>query len=1204
MAPRCFPLLFVLSALLFGCYHADRKKNAHTQDPFGTMRDSVVFCSNLPAPQAFDEKNIIVQKSAISLEETIHVPSLIFPAIVPPSQTVDAPGSLITTSLHAATPVAIDLKATVSVVQAPEISVAREMTVKDQNPESCSNFGKLNGLKQTYTWCMLEDSHGNLWYGSEGGGLCKYDGKYFTFYTKKQGLPNNVILSLLEDRQGRIWIGTYHGLVVYDGYRFTCYTQQSGLPSDVIKSLLEDREGNIWIGTDVGALKFDGKGFRYFTTAQGLPDNTVLSMKQDRNGAIWFGTYLGGLCKYENEQFTQYYFNGIQGKFAVTTIVEDENGAIWFGTRGDGIGQFNKGTFRLYSPVHGLKSPVVQSMHYDRSGLLWIGTTEGAFRYDGNSFRQLTAAQGLCSNSIRCILEDRSGNIWLGTEGGISKYSGKLFTHFTEKEGYASSATRSIFKDSRGRMWFGTDNGLYRYEQGRFLRLPIEKITGGQTVTCLAEDNRGRLWIGTYLGMCLYDGSSITFYKFEGDLQHKTIRALLKDRHGNMWCSFDGGGLLTYDGRSYTHITTKNGLCDNIILTIYEDRQGNLWFGSYNGGACRYNGKTFAYYHQRNGLPNNSVRCIQHDIKGNIWFGTEEGICIVNPGRFRVVTEKQGLNSNIVISFVTDHVGNIWTGTRFGLSYLDTARIAGLFREVPTDKMAEEHALFKNYGYSDGFLGIGVNGGNTLVQDTCHQIWIGANDRLTLLHREGIVNDTTPPGMQLVSLDLFNETVNWADFLHKQDSVVQLDNGLSIGNFKFDSLSLWNDLPENLTLKHDNNFLTFNFIGITMNQPQKMMYRYMLEGLDHTWSNLSTQTSASYGSLPPGSYVFTVKAMNSSGIWSKAVRYAFTISPPWWNTRWFQLAMVALLVYLTFFIVKTREKKLKDEKEILEKTVDMRTAEVVKEKKTVERQNRLISQKHKEITDSINYAERIQRSFMATKDLLDTYLRDYFVFFKPKDVVSGDFYWASPVIVAIDEQQRNCFLLVTADSTGHGVPGAIMSLLNITSLETTVREGIFWPAEILNETRKIIINRLKNDGSADGGKDGMDCSVCLYDFEALKLYIAASQNSVWISRGQELLEIKADKMPVGRHDKQDMPFTTKVINLEPGDMVYTYTDGYADQFGGETGKKFMTKNLKSLLLSLSNLPMSEQKNKLDQVFQTWKGQLDQVDDVTIIGVKI
>lgn len=1204
MAPRCFPLLFVLSALLFGCYQADRKKNAHTQDPFGIMRDSLVFCSNLPVPQPFDEKNIVVEKLAISLEEIAHAPLQSFPATTPPVQTADAPGASITTSRHMAKPVAIQLKPSVSVVHAPEINVAREMTVKDQNPESFSNFGKLNGLKQNYTWCMLEDRHGNLWYGSEGGGLCKYDGKYFTFYTKKQGLPNNVVLSLLEDRQGRIWIGTYHGLVIYDGYRFTCYTQQSGLPSDVIKSLLEDREGNIWIGTDVGALKFDGQGFRYYTTVQGLSENTVLSIKQDRNGAIWFGTYMGGLCKYENDQFTQYHFNSIQGQVSVTSIIEDESGDIWFGTRGDGVGRCHKETFCFYSSAHGLKSTIVQSIRYDKSGLLWIGTTEGAFCYDGHRFKQLTTAQGLCNSSVRSILEDRSGNIWLATEGGVSKYSGKLFTHLTEKEGYTNLTTRSIFKDSRGRMWLGTDNGLYRYDQGRFLRLPIEKIAGDQTVSCLTEDNTGRLWIGTYSGVYLYDGASITSYKFGGELQHRTIRALLKDRRGDIWCSFDGGGLLKYDGQSYTHITTANGLCDNIILSIYEDPEGNLWFGSYNGGVCRYNGKTFAYYHTRNGLTNNAVRCIQQDIKGNIWLGTEEGICIINSGRVRVVTEKQGLNSNVVISFINDYSGNIWVGTRFGLSYLDTARIASLFREVPLDKLAEEHVLFRNYGYSDGFLGIGVNGGNTIAQDTSHQIWIGANDRLTLLHREGIVNDTTPPGMQLVSVDLFNEPVNWADFLHKQDSAVQLDNGLSIGNFTFDSLSPWNNLPENLSLKYDNNFLTFNFIGITMNQPQKMMYRYMLDGLDHTWSNLSTQTSASYGSLPPGSYVFRVKAMNSSGIWSKVSSYAFTISPPWWKTCWFQLAMAALVIYLTFFIVKTREKKLKDEKEILEKTVDMRTAEVVKEKKTVERQNRLISQKHKEITDSINYAERIQRSFMATKDLLDTYLRDYFVFFKPKDVVSGDFYWALPVTVAIDGQQRRCFLLVTADSTGHGVPGAIMSLLNITSLETTVREGVFWPAEILNETRKIIINRLKNDGSADGGKDGMDCSVCLYDFEALKLYIAASQNSVWISRGQELLEIKADKMPVGRHDKQDMPFTTKVIDLEPGDMVYTYTDGYADQFGGETGKKFMTKNLKSLLLSLSNLPMNEQKNKLDQVFQTWKRQLDQVDDVTIIGVKI
>jgi serine phosphatase RsbU (regulator of sigma subunit) len=275
---------------------------------------------------------------------------------------------------------------------------------------------------------------------------------------------------------------------------------------------------------------------------------------------------------------------------------------------------------------------------------------------------------------------------------------------------------------------------------------------------------------------------------------------------------------------------------------------------------------------------------------------------------------------------------------------------------------------------------------------------------------------------------------------------------------------------------------------------------------------------------------------------------------------------------------------------------------VEKQKQVVEEQKHLVEEKHKEITDSINYAERIQRSFIATKEILNENLNDYFVLFKPKDVVSGDFYWASKL-------NNGNFALATADSTGHGVPGAIMSLLNVTSLEKAI-EIHTQPADILNATRKIIIERLKKDGSAEGGKDGMDASLTVYDFKNNKLIIAAANNPVWIVRAsvgsaiQEVIEIKADKMPIGKHDKDTISFTQQEIDLQKGDVVYTLTDGFPDQFGGEKGKKFMSKNLRELLVVNAHLPMNLQKQLLEKAFSDWVGDLEQVDDVTLIGVRV
>lgn len=267
-----------------------------------------------------------------------------------------------------------------------------------------------------------------------------------------------------------------------------------------------------------------------------------------------------------------------------------------------------------------------------------------------------------------------------------------------------------------------------------------------------------------------------------------------------------------------------------------------------------------------------------------------------------------------------------------------------------------------------------------------------------------------------------------------------------------------------------------------------------------------------------------------------------------------------------------------------------------KKNKIISEQKHIVEEKHKEITDSINYAERIQRSFLATKDALEQNLNNYFVFFQPKDVVSGDFYWVSTL-------NNGQFVLATADSTGHGVPGAIMSLLNITSLEKAV-EHHTETDDILSHTRRTIIDRLKKDGSAEGGKDGMDCSLLRFDFLKNTMQCSLANNPVWIIRNNELIEIKPDRFPVGKHQRDEEPFTQHEITLQKGDMIYTLTDGYPDQFGGPKGKKFKHKPLQELLMSITALPMAEQGQKLKTVFDEWKGNLEQIDDVCIIGIRI
>jgi serine phosphatase RsbU (regulator of sigma subunit)/Tfp pilus assembly protein PilF len=304
------------------------------------------------------------------------------------------------------------------------------------------------------------------------------------------------------------------------------------------------------------------------------------------------------------------------------------------------------------------------------------------------------------------------------------------------------------------------------------------------------------------------------------------------------------------------------------------------------------------------------------------------------------------------------------------------------------------------------------------------------------------------------------------------------------------------------------------------------------------------------------------------------------------------VALFGFFMYNRFKVTQKQKGIIEDQKQ----EVESQKVTVEKTLQELESTHEQLEESHKEITDSINYAERIQRSFLATKETLDEHLKDYFVFFKPKEAVSGDFYWA-------EQLNNNNFAFTVADSTGHGVPGAIMSLLNITSIEKSVETEIE-PHKILNKTREIIVNRLSKDGSEHGGKDGMDCNLMVLNKDRSVLTFASANNTIIIIRNGEILEYKGDKMPVGKHDKDTESFTLHSVQLQKEDVIYALTDGFPDQFGGPKGKKYMIKNLKNKFLEIADMPMVKQEETLSEEFTNWMQDNEQIDDVCIIGVRV
>ena len=309
------------------------------------------------------------------------------------------------------------------------------------------------------------------------------------------------------------------------------------------------------------------------------------------------------------------------------------------------------------------------------------------------------------------------------------------------------------------------------------------------------------------------------------------------------------------------------------------------------------------------------------------------------------------------------------------------------------------------------------------------------------------------------------------------------------------------------------------------------------------------------------------------------------------------LFIIPLIIIGNFFYIKWRDKKFQYEKQVLEEKISIRTVEVLQQKFELEKKNELIAEKNKEMTDSLNYAKRIQAAILPEMNLISKTFNQSFILYLPKDIVSGDFYFFS--------QQGNKTIIVAADCTGHGVAGAIMSMVGGSLLNQIVNEKkITDPAEILNLLNAGVIASLKQN--ENDTHDGMDVSLCTFDLENNALTFAGANRPLWLVRNQNLEVFKSDKFPIGGLQiERNESFEKQYIKLEKNDSVYIFSDGYADQFGGLLGKKIMTKKFKEVVLSIQDKSMSEQGEHLRQFLNDWMGDsFEQVDDILVIGIKV
>lgn len=808
----------------------------------------------------------------------------------------------------------------------PKPELANDAYIKEQNQFSFSSYNKLQGLRHNAASSIAKDRFGNLWFGFVGGGACKFDGKYFTHYTEKEGLSSDDVRCIISDSNGALWFGTSSGVTKYDGKFMTRYSRESGLPIDKIFCVFEDFSGCIWLGTESGVLTLQNDSFKHFSGASGFTNKAINDIKQSADSMLWFATEGDGVIKFDGKRFTHFINEGEFQSNIIKCIEPISDNQIWFGTS-SGASLFDGCNFKNYLAGDGLTNYAVLKIHADTFGNTWFCTYgEGVKKFDGQTVTNYTESSGLTSDYIMDVFDDGNGILWFATwGGGVCKFAGNNFEHINNSNGLSSNEILSIHQDSKHRIWLGTRGDGINVIDGHNIKYYFEKdpLHWG-AITSIVEDSSSNIWVGTRLmGALKFDGSEFIHYKMEDGFMDKMVNCVYCDNSGNIWFGCNTG-VAKFNGDFFCNTYFS----DFSVHSIYEDKMGNIWLGSENAMAI-VKDSLFRFFRSSEDVAFGKITDIQEDDFGNIWFSTSKnGLLRYDYKNFLVVDRNNGLCSDAVFSILKDRRGTLWFGTRFGLSSLQFEAIRALDNSASTESGNTKN-IFNNFTFEDGFIGVGCNRA-AIIQDHEDNIWIAANDRLTIYRlKYNNLCSIEPPNIQLTELLLYNERINWQ---------IHADQNNSLNNCTMDSLAPWYNIPMGLSLGHSNNHLTFEFLGITQHHARQVLYQYKLDGMDSDWSPSTPITTAHYGNIQPGNYVFRVRARNGTGRWSDEYIYRFTIRPPWWKTIWAYLFYFAGSAGALYTYIKWRERTLKRRQSILEEKISEATHIIRKQKDTAELQ--------------------------------------------------------------------------------------------------------------------------------------------------------------------------------------------------------------------------------------------------------------------------
>ncbi|HKQ03975.1 MAG TPA: two-component regulator propeller domain-containing protein [Blastocatellia bacterium] len=775
-----------------------------------------------------------------------------------------------------------------------------------------------NGLPQNTVRAIVQTRDGYIWLATDDG-LVRFDGIRLTIFDRQNtpAIKSSAILTLYEDRDGALWIGTDNGLLRYQNDGFVAYTTKDGLADDRVTAVTSDREGRLWIATPGGLSRFDGNRFVTYTTDNGLPSNSVGALFADSRGALWAST-TGGLVRFSADQITAYTMRDGLPRNGANAIYEGRDGTLWVGTPG-GLARLNNGRFVALTTADGLASNMVWTMRQDREGTLWVGTDGGLSHLTASGFKTFTTADGLAHNSVYSIIESRDGSLWLGTPGGLSRMQAGQLIAYTARDGLSSNGVLAMIEDREGNLWVGTESGgLNLFRDKKFTGITAGDGLAGDLVWALRESGDGALWVGTQTGLTEIRGGVYKTYTMKDGLPSDVVRALCQDREGRLWigtpaglCRFAEGRFTTYtdlDGLSsnavsvieegidgslwigtlagltrlkddkFTIYTTQNGLSSDAILSLRAGRDGSLWIGTRNGGLNRFKDDRFTAYTAEQGLSDVSVRALYEDSDGTLWVGTRSGgLNRFKDGRFVAIRARNGLADDGVFQILEDGKGNLWMSSTKGIFAVSREQLNAFAERNVADVSAIA------YGTADGMESRECTGGGQPAgwRSRDGRLWFPTIKGVAVADPEHMKTNSEPPPVVVEQIIVDEKPVEKTANIELAAGVYRLE---------------------------------FHYTGLSFIAPEKVRFKYKLEGFDQNWVDAGARRTAYYTSIPPGHYTFRVLAANNDGVWNATgAVVSFYLRPRFYQTVWFYVALLALAGAIAWAIYRRRIRRVRAE---------------------------------------------------------------------------------------------------------------------------------------------------------------------------------------------------------------------------------------------------------------------------------------------------